>query len=110
MNWITLDSINQLNEISNNAEQTCLIFKHSIRCPVSGMAKRTIEYGGTSIPAGIPIYYLDLINYRDISNAVAERWQVKHESPQVLLVKGATCIFHASHSDIEVEELLKQLS
>lgn len=110
MNWIALNSINQLDEIRSNAEQVCLIFKHSIRCPVSSMAKRTIEYAATRIPPGIPVYYLDLINYRDISNAVAEWWQVKHESPQLLLVKGATCIFHASHGDIDIDELLTQLS
>lgn len=109
MNWIALNSLDQLDQISNS-KQVSLIFKHSIRCAVSSMAKRTIEFAGQSIPANISVYYLDLINYRDISNAIAEKWQVKHESPQLLLVKGDMYLYHASHSDIDMDELLEKLA
>lgn len=109
MNWITLSSLDQLDLISDN-QQVSLIFKHSIRCPVSSMAKRTIEFAHHSIPSDIPIYYLDLINHREVSNAIAEKWQIRHESPQLLLVEGDRCLYHASHGDIDMDELLTKLS
>ncbi len=110
MNWITLRSIDQLEAIRNNPEQTYIIFKHSTRCPVSGMAKRNIEYTSTPVPDDITLYFLDLIAFREISNAIAEWWGIKHESPQLLLIKGDQCIYHASHSDIDMEVLLQQLA
>jgi|SRR5690606_13505230 len=109
MNWIPLNSKSQLDEIANNAGQACIIFKHSTRCSVSSMAKRSIEFGADSIPSDIPVYYLDLISYRDISSAVSERWQVIHESPQILLVQGPACLYHASHGAIDMDELAKHL-
>lgn len=110
MNWITLNSISQLEAIKNNSKQHCIIFKHSTRCPVSSMAKRTVEYAGTAVPDDIPVYYLDLIAYRDISNSIAEWWGVEHESPQLLLLKGDQCLFHASHEGIDMDELLTHVT
>ncbi len=108
MNWITLDSEQQLDEIAGS-QQPSVIFKHSTRCPVSSMVKRTFEFGGSQLPEHVPIYFLDLIRYRSLSNEIAERWQVRHESPQVLLIQHNTCRYHASHEDIDVATLLDQL-
>ena len=108
MEWIALTGIDELEELiaSNNY---AIIFKHSTRCPVSSMAKRTFEFESTLIPEGIPVYLLDLIKYRELSNTIAEKWQVKHESPQVLLIKGESCIYHESHNDIEVAKVVINL-
>lgn len=109
MTWKSLNSVEQLQMIQESNEIT-IIFKHSIRCPVSGMAKRSLEQDQILIPENTVIYYLDLINYRDISNAIADMWQVKHESPQVLVIKGNQCLYHASHSDIEMRDLIHFIS
>ena len=109
MNWIPLNTINQLEAIRNNTTQNCIIFKHSTRCPVSSMAKRTITYGADAIPEDVPVYYLDLIAYREVSDAIAQWWGVTHESPQLLIIKGDKAVFHASHGDIDMDELLKHL-
>jgi len=108
MNWIALNKLEQLEKIKNSTDFH-IIFKHSTRCPISGMAKRQFELESDLIPRHIPVYYLDLIQYRDISNTVAESWNVRHESPQVLLVQGNTCLYTASHSDIDIAEMLKSL-
>lgn len=55
-------------------------------------------------------YYLDLKSFRDISNAIAEKFSVHHESPQVLLIKDGECIYDASHMDISVEELKESIA
>lgn len=108
MKWIALTSMEELEHVTNLNMHT-IIFKHSTRCPVSNMAKRTFELESTLIPDELPIYLLDLIKYREISNKIAEKWQVRHESPQVLLIKGDQCIYHESHNDIEVAKVVINL-
>ena len=107
MNWIPLTSEKQLqeiNEISKSKPQ--LIFKHSIRCGVSSMAKSRLER--SQPPGSIDFYYLDLINYRQLSNRLSELYKVVHESPQVLLIRNGECVYEESHSGIRMEEIVEQ--
>lgn len=108
MNWIELNTQAQLQQIVD-AEGYSVIFKHSTRCSVSSMAKRRFEQDWEDIPEGTPVYYLDLISYRDISNAIATTFNIHHESPQLLLIKEGECIYESSHSEISVEELVEQI-
>ena len=57
----------------------------------------------------ITLYFLDLLNHRDISNEIASRFEVEHQSPQVLLIKEGKCIFNASHSSIDADNLKKYI-
>ena len=109
MNWIPLKSIEELNQIYKSTE-TAVLFKHSTRCPVSSMAKRSLEFDKDLIPVDLKFYYLDLIAYRDVSNKIVELWGVQHESPQVLVVKGDKQIYNASHSDIEMRDIIAAIS
>ena len=109
MNWIALNKIEQLDEIKQDAKPI-IIFKHSTRCPVSTMARRNVELEAVLVPENVPTYFLDLIKFRDISNQIAEKWDVKHESPQVLLIHGETCIYHASHNDISIAEIVRKIN
>ncbi len=56
-------------------------------------------------PEGIDFYFLDIINYRNISNKIARDFQVHHESPQVLIISNGTCIYNESHSGIDMEDI-----
>ncbi len=107
--WIPLTTEQQLDDIAHHEEYT-IIYKHSTRCPISSMARKSILLEETLLPEGISRYYLDLIAYRQVSNKIAEKWQVRHESPQLLLVRGNECLYHASHGDIRIAELLQHLS
>ncbi|MBE8722178.1 bacillithiol system redox-active protein YtxJ [Sphingobacterium pedocola] len=108
MNWITLSTADQLDAIYTSNE-IVVLFKHSTRCPVSSMAKRSLEFDKELIPEGAKFYYLDLIANRSLSNKIAELWDVRHESPQILIVKGEICLYNASHQDIEMRELINFL-
>lgn len=108
MNWIQLESPEQLNQIKQQQGYS-LIFKHSTRCSISMMAKRRFELDWEAFPAHITLYFLDLIRYRDISNQVAQLFQVHHESPQLLLIKNGECILDQSHGSISVEEALGEI-
>jgi bacillithiol system protein YtxJ len=46
------------------------------------------------------LHFLDLLNHRDISNAIAERFNVVHESPQLLVIKNGIAVSIASHGSI----------
>jgi bacillithiol system protein YtxJ len=108
MNWITLDSESQLEEIRTvSAQEPVVIFKHSTRCAISAMVKSRLEREGA--PQGLNFYYLDLIRHRSISNRIADEFAVEHESPQVLLIRNGACVYDESHSGISMEELKEQL-
>lgn len=109
MIWKPITTLEQLNQIYTS-EEISILFKHSIRCPVSAMAKRNLEYDKDLIPEDTVIYYLDLITYREISNSIAEMWEIKHESPQLLIVQGNKCLYNVSHSDIEMRDILPFIS
>src|SRR5437879_13360732 len=91
MNWISLESADQLNGIKKQ-EGYSIIFKHSTRCSISLMAKRRFELECDNLPKNLPLYFLDLIKYREISNQIAQDFQVHHQSPQLLLIKNGECI------------------
>lgn len=108
MNWTQLRSTDQLNEIKNLPGYS-IIFKHSTRCSISMMAKRRFELDWDALPEEIPLYFLDLIQYREISNQIAQLFHVYHESPQLLLIKDGECILDQSHGGISVDEALTMI-
>ena len=109
MNWTQLQSTDQLNEIKNLPGYS-IIFKHSTRCSISMMAKRRFELDWDSLPEEISLYFLDLIQYREISSQIAQLFHVHHESPQLLLIKDGECILDQSHGGISIDEALTVIS
>jgi bacillithiol system protein YtxJ len=107
MNWINLETSNDLNIATEASEDGyVMLFKHSVTCSISHMAKMRIESKWNSVVENkIKPYYLDLKSHRSISTEIAERFEVHHESPQVLLLKNGKCIYDASHLDISVDEI-----
>lgn len=108
MEWIQLTSLEQLENIKNDAGYS-IIFKHSTRCSISMFAKRAFEADWDVIPTGASLYFLDLLAHRDISTQTAELFHVHHESPQALLIHNGECILDQSHSDISADELAKSI-
>ena len=107
MNWLPLTSLSQLDLlIEKSKSQPIAIFKHSTRCSISSMAKSRLEREEAS--AGIEFYYLDLLAHRDISNAIAEKFSVHHESPQIILLKDGECVYDESHSGITMQDINEQ--
>lgn len=108
MEWTVLEQESTLEDIiKRSSERPQVIFKHSIRCSISSVAKSRLDKSVK--PEGADFYYLDLINHRNISNKVAETFQVAHESPQVLVIRNGKCIYHESHMGITMDEILEHL-
>lgn len=105
MNWNALTDLGQLNEIvSLSNEKPVVIFKHSTRCSISRMALKQFE-NEFDLSDKVTPYFLDLIAHREISNDIASRFGVMHQSPQLLLIKGGKSVYDVSHSDIDAEAL-----
>ena len=51
------------------------------------------------------VYYLDLLEHRAVSDAVAERFDVTHQSPQILLIRDGACLYTEWGYDISAEEV-----
>ncbi|TSD64027.1 bacillithiol system redox-active protein YtxJ [Inquilinus sp. KBS0705] len=109
MEWIQLETAEQIDAIKQQAGYS-LVFKHSTRCSISMMAKRRFELDWDNLPDDMPLYFLDLIKHRDLSNKIASDFQVHHESPQLLLIKDGECVLDQSHGQISVDETMSVLS
>ncbi|MDB9723608.1 bacillithiol system redox-active protein YtxJ [Polaribacter sp.] len=106
LNWLPLTSIEQLEIIKNQSNTgAVLIFKHSTRCGISRMVIKQFEKLFTADHENLKVYYLDLLNYRNISDEVGYNFQVIHASPQLIIVRNGTAVYNASHEDISLTNL-----
>ena len=100
-NWLPLTSLSQIDEIIEQSKaNTVLVYKHSTRCGISKMVIKQLENLFTEEHKSFKVYYLDLLNHRDVSNELATVFEVVHQSPQVLVIKNGTCVFNVSHEAI----------
>ena len=105
MSWTQLIDLGQLNEIINlSTTKPVIIFKHSTRCSISRMALKQFE-NEFDLEEKVTPYFLDLLENRSISNEIATRFDVEHQSPQLILIKDGKAIYNVSHSDIQVDDL-----
>jgi len=105
VNWIPLESISQLDDIASiSNEKAVLIFKHSTRCSVSRMVLKQFE-NEFKLEESITPYFLDLLEHRDVSNEIASRFEVQHQSPQLLVIQAEKAVFSASHENIDAGSL-----
>jgi len=96
LTWKLLTSVDQLTEVDKMSEAgPVLIFKHSTRCGISRMVLRKFEADFQE--PQVALYFLDLLAHRVVSNALAERYAVTHQSPQVLVIENGVCTRHDSH-------------
>ncbi len=110
INWKNLSSISDLEDADKlSYDNDVLLFKHSATCSISHMAKMRLESSWNLSDRLIP-YYLDLKTYRNVSDTISEKYQVHHESPQVIIIRKGECIYDASHLDISVEEISETLA
>jgi bacillithiol system protein YtxJ len=98
-----LEFMNELIEKSHH--EPVLIFKHSATCPVSAFAFLQL----TSFLEGHKEHLLSgmvvVQQSREVSNEIASRLNLKHQSPQTLLIKNGHVTWHASHSNINLDSL-----
>lgn len=107
-----LESLAELDELLAEDAPPAMIFKHSTRCPVSAGALRELVAAAAAHPIDDPVefVYLDLLQHRDISDAVAERLASPHASPQAILASAGRAVWQATHGQITRASLAQALA
>ncbi len=103
-NFIEVHSSEELDEVfQKSKEQPVVLFKHSLTCPISAGVYREVSGVNSDI-------YLIVVQYaRNVSNLLAEKTGVRHESPQAIVLKNERAVYYASHYDVTAEDLDKSL-
>ncbi len=106
MIWRNLTSEQQLRDILESSrlnKHGFAVFKHSTRCSISSMVKSRLERNWVK-NQDFPVYYLDLIQHRAVSNTVEQQLAVPHQSPQLIMVKDGDVVYAESHQAIDAVE------
>lgn len=105
-NFTHVESLNALDALfTESHRQPILLFKHSITCGISAGVYREVS------EVDADIHVITMQTGRDISNAVADKTGVRHQSPQAIVLVNGEAEYHASHYDItagDIETVLQQ--
>ena len=108
--WFQISTTQEADGVINASnEKTQVILKHSTSCGVSFFAKKGLD----SIPAedlqNADMYIVDVIRDRNLAYYLADRFNIRHESPQLMIIKDEKLIWHGSHNAVNPENLLQAL-
>ncbi len=104
--FFTLDKMEQFDEIDEISQtKPVVLFKHSTRCSISRMALKQFDAEFNYPEEKIDWYLLDLLNHRDLSNEIASKYNVVHQSPQIVVIRNGKAVFNESHDSISTEDL-----
>ena len=100
----TITDASQLDVLfENSSGKPVVIFKHSNSCPISQDVRDSLNSFSDEI------FEIVVQVNRDLSNSVAERTGIRHESPQALVIFNGKAIYNASHYDITGDEISKAI-
>ena len=102
--FIEINSSEELEELFRQSfEKPVVLFKHSVTCPISVGVYREVSETDADINLVV------VQKARSISNEIAEKTGVRHESPQAIVIKEGKAVYHASHYDVMTEDIEKML-
>ncbi|MFC5712811.1 bacillithiol system redox-active protein YtxJ [Thalassorhabdus alkalitolerans] len=95
---MSLVKLNEVEEFDNalSNEEKVLIFKNSVTCSISEAAFKELEAFTKDHPES-RFFYLNVQDARPLSDYIAETFDVKHESPQALIIRRNNVVWHDSH-------------
>lgn len=93
-----------------SSDRPALVFKHSTTCPISAGAWREFESYLNSGPNENADYVMvKVIESRGVSSQIANDLGIRHQSPQVILVRDRQAVWDTSHGRITARSLRKAL-
>ena len=102
--FVTIDEPFALEELFvHSYNEPVLIFKHSTTCPISAHAYR--EMSRLDAGPARQIFLVVVQTARPLSNEIARRTGVRHESPQAIVLSRGEAVWTASHYDITAAEV-----
>ena len=91
--------------LARSDEQPFLLFKYSTTCFASLTAKKEMQ----RLTTELPIYLVVVQTERELSNVIAEDLSVRHESPQLLILKDGKGTWQATHYHIKAPKIEEAL-
>ena len=91
------------NLITDSKQRPVIIFKHSRACSISSRAYREME----KLEGEVNI--LEVQSAREISREFADLTGVRHETPQVIVLRDGKAVWNASHFDVTANDVAKAL-
>ncbi|MFP4227647.1 MAG: bacillithiol system redox-active protein YtxJ [Salinivenus sp.] len=88
-------------------DQQILVFKHSSTCSISNKANQEMQ--SLAREGDLPVFRVVVQQNRALSDQIAETLDVRHESPQVLLVQNRESVFDTSHLNVTADTLRTEL-
>lgn len=94
-NFSRITDVTELEKLIDRSKQRpVVIFKHSLTCPISASAfERMKDYDGD-------VDLVEVQRARALSDEIAQRLGVRHESPQIIIVRNGQVLWDASHFKI----------
>lgn len=86
------------------AQPLAVVYKHSTTCSLSAMAHDEVRRY-LARPGAEPIHIVRVIEERPVSNAIEARTGIRHESPQILVLRAGSVVFHASHRRVTADAI-----
>ena len=90
------------------ASDLAIVYKHSPYCGLSTMARHEISFFIQGNP-DVPVFQVDVIHARPLSQHIARLFDIEHESPQVILLRDGRPMFDASHRGVSAHALEAEL-
>ena len=91
--------------IAESSERPVLLFKHSRSCGISCEALDELRAHVDSADCGVAYKVITVQSHRDVSNQAATRLGVRHQTPQVILLRNGRPVWSASHFRITKDKL-----
>lgn len=108
--WNVLSEEDQVdNVLAASGHRLQLVYKHSHTCGICHAAKENIESSFDEIKKHVDMHFVNVKKNRPVSNALAEQLNVRHESPQVLIIDQGECVWHKSHWSIKADAIMEAL-
>ncbi len=106
LKWSHIHSLEELNALTEDSTgKPQVIFKHSTSCGISSMVLRSFEKQYQHVEEMVDFYFLNIQQNRALSDEIANRFGIRHESPQLLVIKNRIAVFDTSHSSISYASL-----
>ena len=103
---VEMRSIPELNEaLAESETRPVLFFKHSLTCPISSRAFNELQSYIDNAGAGLSYKLIVVQTARSVSNEIASKLRLEHETPQVILVRNGREVWSASHYEVTAAAL-----
>jgi bacillithiol system protein YtxJ len=89
--------------------RAAVVYKHSARCGSCLAALQEVQRFAEDHPE-LPVYQVDVMAERRLSDAIAERLGVRHASPQVIVVSDGRATWSATHWSVTASALVQQVA